>query len=81
MGATECINPSKYDKPIQEVIVELTDGGVDYSFEAIGWLILTISAQLSSISHKLCHRKPHHDEGCSGVLPQGLGCKHDHWRC
>jgi len=36
MGATECINPSKYDKPIQEVIVELTDGGVDYSFEAIG---------------------------------------------
>ncbi len=36
MGATDCINPSKFDKPIQEVIVELTDGGVDYSFECIG---------------------------------------------
>ncbi|WP_407332390.1 S-(hydroxymethyl)glutathione dehydrogenase/class III alcohol dehydrogenase [Enterovibrio sp. 27052020O] len=36
LGATDCINPSKYDKPIQEVIVELTDGGVDYSFECIG---------------------------------------------
>ena len=36
LGATECINPKNYDKPIQEVIVELTDGGVDYSFECIG---------------------------------------------
>ncbi|NGN99631.1 S-(hydroxymethyl)glutathione dehydrogenase/class III alcohol dehydrogenase [Grimontia sp. S25] len=36
LGATDCINPSKYDKPIQDVIVELTDGGVDYSFECIG---------------------------------------------
>ncbi len=36
LGATECINPSLYDKPIQDVIVELTDGGVDYSFECIG---------------------------------------------
>ncbi|MCK5887565.1 MAG: alcohol dehydrogenase catalytic domain-containing protein, partial [Alcanivorax sp.] len=33
LGATDCINPKDYDKPIQEVIVELTDGGVDYSFE------------------------------------------------
>lgn len=36
LGATDCINPKKYDKPIQEVIVDLTDGGVDYSFECIG---------------------------------------------
>ncbi len=36
LGATECINPNDYDKPIQDVIVELTDGGVDYSFECIG---------------------------------------------
>jgi S-(hydroxymethyl)glutathione dehydrogenase/alcohol dehydrogenase len=39
MGATECINPKNYDKPIQDVIVELTDGGVDYSFEAIGTIL------------------------------------------
>ncbi|SJN53446.1 S-(hydroxymethyl)glutathione dehydrogenase/class III alcohol dehydrogenase [Vibrio ruber] len=36
LGATECINPQKFDKPIQEVIVEMTDGGVDFSFECIG---------------------------------------------
>lgn len=35
-GATECINPKKFDKPIQEIIVEMTEGGVDYSFECIG---------------------------------------------
>ncbi len=36
LGATDCINPNDYDKPIQEMIVELTDGGVDFSFECIG---------------------------------------------
>lgn len=36
LGATDCINPKKHSAPIQEVIVELTDGGVDYSFECIG---------------------------------------------
>ncbi|WP_283132118.1 S-(hydroxymethyl)glutathione dehydrogenase/class III alcohol dehydrogenase [Enterovibrio norvegicus] len=36
LGATDCINPTQFDKPIQDVIVELTDGGVDYSFECIG---------------------------------------------
>jgi S-(hydroxymethyl)glutathione dehydrogenase/alcohol dehydrogenase len=36
MGATHCVNPRDYDKPIQDVIVEMTDGGVDYSFECIG---------------------------------------------
>ncbi|WP_281992790.1 S-(hydroxymethyl)glutathione dehydrogenase/class III alcohol dehydrogenase [Sulfitobacter geojensis] len=36
LGATDFINPKDYDKPIQDVIVEMTDGGVDYSFECIG---------------------------------------------
>jgi len=36
MGATEVLNPSEFQKSIAEVIVEKTDGGVDYSFEAIG---------------------------------------------
>ena len=36
MGATDCVNPKDHDKPIQEVIVEMTDGGVDWSFECIG---------------------------------------------
>lgn len=36
LGATDCVNPKDHDKPIQQVIVDMTDGGVDYSFEAIG---------------------------------------------
>lgn len=36
LGATDCINPKDYSDPIQDVIVALTDGGVDYSFECIG---------------------------------------------
>lgn len=36
LGATDCINPKNYSDPIQDVIVDITDGGVDYSFEAIG---------------------------------------------
>ena len=37
LGATDCINPKDCpDTPIQQVIVDLTDGGVDYSFECIG---------------------------------------------
>ena len=36
LGATDFVNPGNYDQPIQDVIVDLTDGGVDYSFECIG---------------------------------------------
>ncbi|HET6554844.1 MAG TPA: S-(hydroxymethyl)glutathione dehydrogenase/class III alcohol dehydrogenase [Dyella sp.] len=37
LGATDCINPKDHPgTPIQQVIVDLTDGGVDYSFECIG---------------------------------------------
>lgn len=35
-GATDCVNPSEYNKPIQEVLVELTGGGLDYTFECTG---------------------------------------------
>jgi S-(hydroxymethyl)glutathione dehydrogenase/alcohol dehydrogenase len=36
LGATDLINPQSIDKPIQEHIVDITDGGVDFSFECIG---------------------------------------------
>ncbi len=36
LGATDFVNPGDSDQPIQDVIVDLTDGGVDYSFECIG---------------------------------------------
>ncbi|WP_444892044.1 S-(hydroxymethyl)glutathione dehydrogenase/class III alcohol dehydrogenase [Microbulbifer sp. JMSA004] len=50
LGATECINPKAYDKPIQEVIVELTDGGVDYSFECVG------NVNLMRAALESCHK-------------------------
>ena len=36
LGATECVNPRDHKASIQEVIVSMTDGGVDYSFECVG---------------------------------------------
>ena len=36
LGATECINQKDSSTPIEQVVIERTDGGVDYSFECIG---------------------------------------------
>ena len=36
MGATDCVNPKDHDKPIQQVVMEMTGWGVDHSFECIG---------------------------------------------
>jgi S-(hydroxymethyl)glutathione dehydrogenase/alcohol dehydrogenase len=30
-GATECVNPQDHDKPIQQVLVEMTEWGCDYT--------------------------------------------------
>ncbi|XP_046420474.1 alcohol dehydrogenase class-3 [Neodiprion fabricii] len=49
-GCTEFVNPKDYDKPIQEVLVELTDGGLDYTFECVG-NVHTMRAALES-----CHK-------------------------
>ena len=35
-GATDCVNPKDSASPVQDVIVGMTDGGVDFSFECIG---------------------------------------------
>ncbi|KTF74827.1 hypothetical protein cypCar_00017142, partial [Cyprinus carpio] len=35
-GATDFLNPKAYDKPISEVLAELTNGGVDFSIECVG---------------------------------------------
>ncbi|XP_034969818.1 alcohol dehydrogenase 1 isoform X4 [Zootoca vivipara] len=36
LGATECIAPQDFKKPMNEVLVEMTGLGVDYAFEVIG---------------------------------------------
>ena len=35
-GATDCVNPKDHEKPIQQVIIDMTGWGVDHSFECIG---------------------------------------------
>ncbi|MBY4677345.1 S-(hydroxymethyl)glutathione dehydrogenase/class III alcohol dehydrogenase [Marinobacterium arenosum] len=50
LGATDFVNPKNYDAPIQDVIVELTDGGVDYSFECIG------NTHLMRSALECCHK-------------------------
>jgi len=35
-GATDVVNPKDHDKPIQQVVTEMTNGGVDYSFDCTG---------------------------------------------
>ena len=44
LGATDFINPKDHDSLIQEVVVDLTVGGVDYSFECVGNVDLMRSA-------------------------------------
>lgn len=50
LGATDCVNPNDFDKPIQDVIVDLTDGGVDYSFECVG------NVKLMRAALECCHK-------------------------
>lgn len=49
-GCTEFVNPKDHEKPIQQVMTELTDGGLDYTFECVG-NVGTMRAALES-----CHK-------------------------
>ena len=50
LGATECVNPKDFDQPIQEVLVEMTGGGLDYTFEAVG------NVDLMRAALESCHK-------------------------
>ncbi|XP_064005436.1 alcohol dehydrogenase 1-like [Pogoniulus pusillus] len=47
LGATDCINPQDFNKPIHEVLIEMTTYGADYTFEAAGKLD-TLAAAMTS---------------------------------
>lgn len=64
LGATDCINPGDHDKPIQQVVIEMTDGGVDYSFECVG------NVQLMRAALECCH-KGWGESTIIGVAPAG----------
>jgi len=48
-GATEFVNPKDFDKPIQQVLVDMTGGGVDYSFDCTG------NVQVMRSALEACH--------------------------
>uniref|UniRef100_A0A668S9T5 Enoyl reductase (ER) domain-containing protein n=1 Tax=Oreochromis aureus TaxID=47969 RepID=A0A668S9T5_OREAU len=48
-GATEFVNPKDHNKPINEVLAEMTNGGVDYSLECVGNVAVMRSALESCI--------------------------------
>jgi S-(hydroxymethyl)glutathione dehydrogenase/alcohol dehydrogenase len=50
LGATDFINPKDYDDPIQNVVIDMTNGGVDYSFEAVG------NVNLMRAALECCHK-------------------------
>ncbi|MEO1596118.1 MAG: S-(hydroxymethyl)glutathione dehydrogenase/class III alcohol dehydrogenase [Pseudomonadota bacterium] len=50
LGATDFVNPKEHDAPIQDVIVDLTNGGVDYSFECVG------NVELMRAALECCHK-------------------------
>lgn len=64
LGAIDCINPNDFDKPIQEVIIDMTDGGVDFSFECIG----NVNVMRSAL--ECCH-KGWGESIIIGVAPAG----------
>ncbi|CAI9754403.1 unnamed protein product [Fraxinus pennsylvanica] len=43
-GVTEFVNPKDHDRPVQQVLAEMTDGGVDRSVECTGNVDAMISA-------------------------------------
>ncbi|KAM6220956.1 alcohol dehydrogenase 6-like [Rhynchocyon petersi] len=55
MGATQCINPQDFNKPIHEVLLEMTGTGADFSFEVIGNPEMVVTALASCHeSHGVC---------------------------
>uniref|UniRef100_A0A8D1X796 Enoyl reductase (ER) domain-containing protein n=1 Tax=Sus scrofa TaxID=9823 RepID=A0A8D1X796_PIG len=55
LGVTDCINPRKLKKPVQEVIMEMTGIGVDFAFEAIGLSDTMVAAWESChLSYGVC---------------------------
>ena len=50
LGATDIVNPEEHTRPIQDVIIEMSNGGVDFSFECIG----NINVMRSAL--ECCHK-------------------------
>lgn len=78
-GATEFVNPSKLKEgeKIQDYLIQITDGGLDYTFDCTGNVCFdfSMSTSLDLFNYPLgsCHAC------CLGSLSQRLGCLHHYW--
>uniref|UniRef100_F7BAT1 Alcohol dehydrogenase 7 (class IV), mu or sigma polypeptide n=1 Tax=Monodelphis domestica TaxID=13616 RepID=F7BAT1_MONDO len=70
VGATECISPKDYTKPISEVLKEMTGDSVGYTFEAVGRLE-TMTDALAS-----CHMS-YGTSVIVGLPPSATMCTYD----
>ncbi len=50
LGATDCLDPKDFGAPVQQVIVDLTDGGADHSFECVG------DVRAMRVALECCHK-------------------------
>lgn len=74
LGATDCVNPKDHDKPIQQVLVEMTKWGIDYTFDATGNTdVMTRAAPAGavSVSSPVSH--------CGQVMRAALESAHRGW--
>eukprot|EP01063_Lacrimia_lanifica_P026674 TRINITY_DN3639_c0_g1_i1.p1 TRINITY_DN3639_c0_g1~~TRINITY_DN3639_c0_g1_i1.p1 ORF type:complete len:400 (+),score=191.73 TRINITY_DN3639_c0_g1_i1:57-1202(+) len=58
LGATDCLNPKDYDKPMNQVLVEMTKWGVEYTYDCTG--NTTVMRQALEAAHR--------GWGCSCVI-------------
>lgn len=81
MGATDFVNPTQLPEgqKIQDYLIEITDGGLDYTFDATGNVCMDLTFVPRDGFEDRCVGEC--DARCSGSLSQGLGGFHNHWRC
>lgn len=79
-GATDFVNPTELPegKKIQEHLVEITDGGLDYTFDCTG----NVSCQQRDIGMEtdLSNSVGPRYARSTGSVPQRMGHQYCHWR-
>ncbi|KAI3351480.1 hypothetical protein L3Q82_020327, partial [Scortum barcoo] len=72
-GATECVNPNDHSKPIQQVLTEMTGGGVDYALECVGSpVVMTAALESTTDAWGMCVIAGWTETGAMTVLVEKL---------
>lgn len=68
LGATDCINPGDHKEPIQDVVVEMTGGGVDFALECVGSPVVMVRLLQASAETHRAQNDGHISARCSRRL-------------